>query len=180
RRWTTPIRASNYELKVPEGAADLIQVRLTAAEPTELAPLNWHMVRKGETIATIARKLKVSRADLAEANYLSLKSRVASGQKLVIPRAPNLLLAARTDAPAPVAESRRIESTVALGAVAPAAEAPTPAKVVHRVRRGDTLASIARLYRTTVASLKTWNRITGNAIRVGDRLTIYRNRANAD
>ena len=39
----------------------------------------------GETLTTIARKLKVSRVDLAEANNLSILSRVRVGQELIIP-----------------------------------------------------------------------------------------------
>ena len=45
-------------------------------------------MKKGESLATIARKLKVSRTDLAEANNLTTKSRVRAGQELIIPRAP--------------------------------------------------------------------------------------------
>lgn len=175
RRWTTPVRAKGYELKVPEGTAELVRDRLAEANATELAPLKWHTVRKGETIATIARKLKVSRADLAEANYLSVKSRVTTGQQLVIPRAPALLMAARTETPAPVTESRSIDAAVASN-VAPKAVKTSQAKLTYRVKRGDTLASIARLFKTTVASLRTWNRIRGNAIKVGDQLTIFTNR----
>jgi LysM repeat protein len=44
---------------------------------------------------------------------------------------------------------------------------------VHRVKRGDTLFSIARLYRTTVAAIKDWNRLRSNLILVGQRLTIF-------
>ena len=54
-----------------------------------------------------------------------------------------------------------------------------PQRIVHRVKRGDTLFSIARLYNTTVASLKSWNTrtIRGNRINIGDRLTIFATRA---
>ena len=176
RRWTTPVRAKQYELKVPEGTADLVRDRLAQANAAELAPLKWHTVRKGETLATIARKLKVNRADLAEANYLSVKSRVSTGQQLIIPRAPAVLMAARTETPAPVAESRSIDPVVASN-VAPTAVKTSANKLTYRVKRGDTLTSIAKLFKTTVASLKTWNRINGNGIKVGDRLTIFTNRA---
>jgi hypothetical protein len=37
-------------------------------------------VKSGETLLTIARKLRVSRGDLAEANYLSVKARVRPGR----------------------------------------------------------------------------------------------------
>ena len=183
RRWTTPVRAKDYSLKVPEGTAALVREQFLATEPAELASLNWHTVRKGETLLTISKNLKVSRADLAEANYLSAKAKVAAGQRLIIPRAPALLLASRTDSPAPpVTESTSLDVVVA-SRVAPRAvrtqqsarssQRDQPAsKLTYRVKRGDTLASIARVYRTTVSSLKSWNRIRGNAIQIGQRLTI--------
>jgi D-alanyl-D-alanine endopeptidase (penicillin-binding protein 7) len=46
-------------------------------------------------------------------------------------------------------------------------------KSTHTVRRGETLYSIARRYRTSVASLKAWNGLVGNSIRAGKRLTVY-------
>ena len=174
RRWTTPVRATDYELKVPGGTGDIIRAHLAQTDPAELAPLNWHTVRKGETLATIAKKLKVNRTDLAEANYLSMKAKVATGQRLIIPRAP-ALLAARTDNPAPDTESRQVDVELASNA-APEAGEPAQASLVYRVKRGDTLSSIARLYRTTVASLKTWNRLPSNSIQVGQRLTIFTQR----
>jgi membrane-bound lytic murein transglycosylase D len=175
RRWTTPVRAKDYELKVPEGSAEVIRARLAEADPGELAPLRWHTVKKGETISTIARKLRVSRSDLAEANYLSIRSRVNTGQRLIIPRAPELLLAKRTDTPAPPVETKA-NAMVATAHVTPHAETSDQAKLYHRVKRGDTLFGIARLYKTTVAALKTWNKISGSAIVPGQRLTIYTNR----
>ena len=86
RRWTTPIRGSEYELTVPVGTGEVIRERLAAASPATLHALQWHVVRRGETLSTIARKLGVSRTDLAEANYLKSTARVASGQKLLVPR----------------------------------------------------------------------------------------------
>ena len=53
-----------------------------------------------------------------------------------------------------------------------AAENQAPSKVVYRVKRGDTLASIARVFQTTVASLKKWNSLHTNSLKVGQRLTI--------
>jgi D-alanyl-D-alanine endopeptidase (penicillin-binding protein 7) len=46
-------------------------------------------------------------------------------------------------------------------------------KATHVVRRGDTLFSIARRYGTSVASLKSWNGLKGDALRAGRRLTVY-------
>ena len=52
-------------------------------------------------------------------------------------------------------------------------------KATHTVRRGETLYSIARRYGTSVASLKAWNGLQGNSIRVGRRLTVYASGATA-
>ena len=51
-------------------------------------------------------------------------------------------------------------------------EAPDT-RVIHRVRRGDTLIDIARKYKVTVPQIREWNNIKSNLIRIGQRLTIY-------
>ena len=60
---------------------------MSEVDSDELAPLNHHTVKKGETLLSISKKLKVSRTDLAEANYLSTKASLKAGQQLIIPRA---------------------------------------------------------------------------------------------
>jgi membrane-bound lytic murein transglycosylase D len=179
RRWTTPVRATEYELKVPDGTGDILREHLAQAGGDDLAPLNWYVVKKGETLLSIAKKLKVNRIDLAEANYLTSRSRLATGQQLIIPRAPALLLASLPDNPAPVVEGRPAADIVAASNRAPDAPRSSPTSLIYRVKRGDTLFSIAKLFRTTVASLKNWNGLRSNSIRVGQRLTIFTDAANA-
>jgi len=111
---------------VPEGTADAVRAKLAEDGP-DSANLTWHTVRKGETLLTIARKLNVSRADLAEANYLSVKARVTTGQQLIVPRAPTLLLAARTDNPAPLVETRRTDAVMTASVTIPSRTSDTPA-----------------------------------------------------
>ena len=183
RRWTTPVASPNYEIKIPVGSSDAFRARLAEVRAESLNAFQWHTVKRGETLTSIARKLNVRQADLAEANSLKLRSRVSPGQQLIIPRAPTTLLAARPDNPAPeavVADSRPVVEQKAL-LTTTAAAAPQRAdqqRVIYRVKRGDTLVSIARLFNTTVEALKSWNRsIQGSRIRIGDRLTIFAARA---
>ena len=130
-------------------------------------------MKRGDTLPLIARKLHVSKADLAEANYISAAARVAAGQKLMVPHEATVLMAARTDRAVPATEAR---STVAqAGQLAQPAANSNRVKASYAVKRGDTLASIARLFQTTVASIKTWNpRLPGDRSNAGQRLTVYR------
>jgi membrane-bound lytic murein transglycosylase D len=172
RRWTTPVRHPEYELNVPTGTADQFTARLADASASDFVSLNWYTVKRGETISTIARKLRVSRTDLAEANHLSTRSKLRAGQDLVIPRAPATLMATRADRPAPTAVASR--SIAAPAAVAPATQTKnaTGVPLTYKVKRGDTLFGIAQLFDTTVEKIKNLNRLTGNTIRPGARLMI--------
>jgi membrane-bound lytic murein transglycosylase D len=171
RRWTTPVKASNYELKVPAGTGSLLNERLSTADSSELGALKWYTVRRGETLATVARKFRVRRVDLAEANNLATSSRLRADQTLLIPVHPTTLMAARTEraAPSEVA-SRPIAGTATVASAGAGPRGP----VTYRVKRGDTLFSIARLFDTTVERLKSLNRLRSNRIAVGDRLMVAR------
>jgi membrane-bound lytic murein transglycosylase D len=163
RRWTTPIREGTYALRVPAGTAVRIEEGLEAAVPSQLNALQWHMVKSGESLATIARKLKVNRNDLAEANYLKATTRVRPGQRLVVPRMPTAALLAR-------AASADAPGTPAAVAVVESAE-EVPA-TIYRVRAGDTLYVIARRHGTSVEQLKAWNNLKGSVLSVGARLVV--------
>jgi membrane-bound lytic murein transglycosylase D len=180
RRWTTPLRGSAFELAVPAGAGALVEQRLAELPAEEFTALQWHTVRKGETLQSVANKLRVRRTDLAEANYLSTRARVKPGQRLVIPRAPTTLLAAKADRPDPaagtvppaVSEPAPASSPAVVPVSKPAAEAELT-RIMYRVKRGDTLSSIARFFRTSVAALRSWNRLKSDRLMPGDRLTVY-------
>ena len=165
RRWTTPPRPGVYTVNVPVGTAVKVSEGLAAAAPHQMNALQYHTVKKGETIAGIARKLRVNRADLAEANYLKTTSRVRAGQKLLIPRMPSAALLARAAAAGaePATAADVLKDTVAVEAAPPS---------VYRVRAGDTLFGIARKHGTTVDRLKAWNRMRGTKLNIGDRLVV--------
>lgn len=172
RRWTTPVKATDYELKVPSGTAEQVMARLADAPAADLASLKWYTVKRGDTLPLIAKKLRVSRADLAEANYLRTTTKVKAGQKLMVPHEATVLMAARTERPVPLAEARSI---VVQPGVLAASSNSNRVKVLYEIKQGDTLSSIAQLFRTTVASLRSWNpRLRPNRLMPGSRLTIYK------
>jgi membrane-bound lytic murein transglycosylase D len=158
RRWTTPLDTEGYVLKVPMGTADPLLTRLASLGPEDLIPTADYVVVSGDTLSGVAARLKVSRYDLADANYLPREAHLRIGQRLIVPRAPALARAGTEAAPAQVAPAA--PSTVDGGFL------------THRVNRGDTLYEIARRYRTTVSLIKEWNQLSSNLIRIGQVLTI--------
>ena len=175
RRWTTPVKYPQYELKVPKGTAERLSAKLSEASPADFSAFNWYTAKRGETLLTVARRFGVSRADVAEANNLTVKSRLRSGQDLIIPRAPATLLASRAERAAPTAVASR-----AIGGTAESPKVTAPAQVAHvtyKVKPGDTLFSIAQFFDTTVAKIKTWNRLSSNRITPGSKLKILASRA---
>ncbi|MBX9852871.1 MAG: transglycosylase SLT domain-containing protein [Cytophagaceae bacterium] len=54
------------------------------------------------------------------------------------------------------------------------AQANTQRKIVYTVRNGDVLGKIAARHNVTVSQLRSWNKLRGNTIRVGQRLVIYK------
>ena len=172
RRGITPIRYEDYEIKVPTGTGEQFRSRLASASAEEMNTLKWHGVRKGETLATIARKLHVSTSELAAANNLSTKSRVRAGQSLIIPRLPTTLLATGSQRTAPaVAASRPVSGAAEMPEVS-RASATTKPTTYYKVKRGDTLFKIAQLFNTTVDKIKSWNRLRGSSITPGTRLLV--------
>jgi membrane-bound lytic murein transglycosylase D len=176
RRLTTPVKSDPFILKVPAGTGATVSQRLADLQPEEVTSLQWHTVRKGETLQSVANKLKVRRTNLAEANYLKPTARLRPGQRLVIPREPTTLLATGTGRPEQGLAPAR-PATDAVPAAAPASNPNAePTRVTYRVRRGDTLSSIARSFRTTVAALRSWNGLKSDRLMPGDRLTVYTTR----
>jgi len=70
-------------------------------------------------------------------------------------------------------ESGRASDSLALAAIAP------PPTVYHKVRRGDSLSSIARRHHVSVQSIKEANGLRGTMIHAGDRLVIPTGQASA-
>jgi len=178
----TPRQPEGYDLKVPVGLAESARLAFAAAPTASLPGPRRHTVRRGETLASVARHYKVPVSRLAEANGLSSKSKVSRGEVLVIPgRAPTAVAA--KSAPKPSSKSAASAPTAAKVA---SVSAKKPAKATsskssptrtaarsYRVRGGDTLSSIARRTGTTVDSLMAANDLASpEKIKPGDRLVI--------
>lgn len=130
-----------------------------------------HQVRKGESLSLIARRNGVTVSALAAANGITNVNRIVVGQWLVIPAAGGPA-AALVNTPTPP------ELVPVPVAVAPVPEVvpgatPGPGELSYVLRRGDSLFTVARRFKVTVAVLAATNRIANpNRVLAGTRLVI--------
>ena len=178
RRWTTPVKKGEYGIKVPQGTADKVREGLAASEPGQLSAMQFHTVKRGETLATIAKKLQVNRTDLAEANYLKTGSRVGAGARLIIPRMPSAALLARASSGELEQAAETIVAEVLSQTTEETKSPVTPSRArTYKVRAGDTLSAIARKTGTTIAQFKNWNKLRTTNLKIGTQLLIQSPRA---
>jgi membrane-bound lytic murein transglycosylase D len=130
-------------------------------------------VRRTDTIATIADEFDVTAAELRKWNHLRA-DHVVRGTSLRI--YPGGMTPAPQQTQAKSNKETAQTSAAARGNGAgkvPIMEARASSAVVHHVKPGETLWSIAQAYRTTVEAIQAGNRyLFSRPLQVGDTLTI--------
>lgn len=150
---------AGYTLKLPRRAASSVAL-LRRPEPAAVAVTAvsnvesgmHYRVRKGDSLAKVARKYGVTVAQLKQLNNLKSDS-LFIGQTLFIKHPEE------ESKPAPAAKVKLEER----GPVA---------QTTHTVKKGDTLWSISQRYGTSVSALKSANSIKGSSVRIGQKLRI--------
>lgn len=128
---------------------------------------SYYRVRRGDSIATIARKFGTSQSQIRSLNHLSRGARLIAGRRLRVP-------GEQIGGMAEGSSSKKAKTLAKTQGAArelrsPAQKAPT----VHVVRRGETLTRIARKYGTTIRELAEANQLSRRArVTVGSRLQI--------
>lgn len=114
-----------------------------------------YTVKSGDYLGRIASRHRCTVAQIKRWNNLS-SNNIRVGQRLVIYRGGN--------APASASSSSSSSST---------AKAAAPANATtYTVKSGDVLGKIAERHGCTVAQIKSWNGLTSNNIKVGQKLIV--------
>ncbi|MBP8984937.1 MAG: LysM peptidoglycan-binding domain-containing protein [Syntrophobacterales bacterium] len=160
---------SVYNLKVPSGTG--VQFAKVADEiprwepppPRRLASKYIkHRVRAGETVGSIAKRYHLSKQDILAVNKVSAKRPLKVGQRIKIPVEKD------QDVPVKLAKKRGGKPVVRA--------AVAEEFVKYRVKRGDTLASIAAKHNTTVSELKKINGLTRSKVQTDQIVIIKSNK----
>jgi membrane-bound lytic murein transglycosylase D len=151
-RLTTP-KDQNFILNLPAASAGKYQTAITAIPLDMRTSWRYHRVEYGDTLASIAHKYHTSSSAIAQANSLPGED-VSVGAKLIIPIAPG----------------RQGSETRTFSRY------PTH----YKVRKGDTLYSVADAFEVPVEKLRKWNHLRGTALVPGRTILVYKPLADAD
>lgn len=154
---------SEYPLRVPDGTGrkfTKVEDQIPKWEPPRPSRSRFirHRVRSGETMASIAKKYHVTKQDILAVNKISSKKPLRSGQRIRIPVEDYPKTAGKS---VRKKEKRETAASDAAGKV-----------IRYRVKKGDTLQSIAGRHNTTVEDLRQDNGIKGSKVLIGQVLKI--------
>ena len=157
-RGLTPPGDSSW-VRVPLGKAEGFSASFAALSEEDLEPFTRVTSRKGQTMASIAAAHGLAARQLAWYNRkvrAAKSGRLVAGQLLLVPTP--LVVAAALDVPDPSIE--RYGPSAGRG------------RVTHVVRRGESLSSIARRYKTSVSSLVALNRLKKRVVYAGQTIIV--------
>jgi membrane-bound lytic murein transglycosylase D len=123
------------------------------------APTKRHTVGKGENINSIAKKYGLSSKQLMALNHLK-SGKLKNGQVLIV-QAPSSTKTTQHQETEPTSRTAKNK----------------PAKTMYLVRRGDTLASIARKFDVSTEELQRWNKLNGSRLTPGHKLVVSKSDA---
>jgi len=155
-RWATDPNGPHH-LLVPADKKDALIAGLNSLPEEERVQWMHHVVKRGDNLHEIARRYGVTVPVVRTANNLR-SNLLRSGQDLLIP------ISARPLKPEVIRTASRASTS----------RAARGEPVIHRVRRGDTLSSIARRYNVVVGQLAKWNLMQmSDVLRLGQKLKIW-------
>jgi peptidoglycan lytic transglycosylase D len=168
-RWTTPPDDPDFQLILPKGYADKFKEQVPSLPDNKRILFREHVVRKGDTLAGIARQYGSTIAEVSQANSLGKKPVLKVGQSLVIPMS-GVSPAQLVSTAATLNELQDRPQSTRTATKSKSAASSRPA--TYTVRAGDTLVKIAARFNTTVEKLKSWNHLTSNRLVVGTKLIV--------
>src|SRR5579862_3966877 len=134
-RLTTP-KDQQFELHLPAGSIDRFQSAVASIPVDKRVWWRYHKVQPGETLASIARTYHTAPKSIALANSLD-EDELSPDSRLIIPIAPGKQSDTST-------YSRAITR--------------------YKIRRGDTVESVAENFGVSAKMIRTWNRLKGESL----------------
>ena len=181
-----------YVLKLPASLKTRVSALSKPEKRVVVAGANY-VVRKGDTLSTIARRHGINVSTLKKINHLRtdriyvgqrLKVSTVSAKTYIVRRGDTLsAIAARHKMSiASLKKLNRLSGSriyvgqklkVSTGSSQVARSANKKKVTYHTVRRGDALWKIARKYNTSISGIKKRNNLRSDTLRIGQKLRIF-------
>jgi membrane-bound lytic murein transglycosylase D len=140
-RFSTP-KEHQFELHLPVGTIETYRIAIGAIPSDMRIWWRYHTVAKGDTLMTVARANHTTARAIAEANHLdlNLNGELEADSKLIIPVAP--------------------------GKHAASEDSQTYARAIthYKVRKGDTVQSVAENFGISAKMVRRWNHLKGDSL----------------
>jgi len=137
-RLTTP-KDREFELHLPAGTKDRYLTAITGIPPDMRVWWRYHKVASGDTLASVASAFHTSRQAIVQANNLDGDNELKAESELIIPVAPG-----KHPSDEVASYSRRATT--------------------YRVRRGDTVETVAENFAVPPAMVRRWNHLKGDSV----------------
>jgi membrane-bound lytic murein transglycosylase D len=145
-RFSTP-KGHPFELHLPVGTIETYRTAIAAIPQDMRVWWRYHTIAQGDTLLSVARQNHTTARAIVEANHLDQDDELHGEGKLIIPIAP--------------------------GKHAASEDFQTYARYMtrYKVRRGDTVQSVADNFGVSPKMVRSWNHLKGNGL--GGRRVLY-------
>ena len=161
RRWCTPPDYPNYALKIPKGKKAIFETGYAKVPEdgryVEKVLYARYQAKKKDTLASVASRFGTTPQAIAELNHLGTKARL-KGKLLTVP-----------------VKGAALDGRVAEGhsSDGKGKQDGKEFNKYYTVKKGDTLASLARRFNISARILTAWNNLKGRiALRPGKRIIV--------
>ena len=137
KRWCTPPAIKNYEIRLPAGKLKTFEEKYAQIPADRRANYQRHRIRSGDTLIGIAKRYGIRSKDIVALNNIRNPRTLRLGRDIILPLRPG---------------TGRVPEMLDDGYVRSRQER-------YRVRRGDSLWTIARRFGVSTAQLCAWNGI---------------------
>ncbi len=184
RRYALPPEPAMQKVRVAPNKSVAFKEALAKVPPDERLTLQRHVVKRGESLGSIARKYSLSVDELAKVNRIGNINHISVGMELVVPSNGKALASTEEVKPSPSASSSSAgtsssgtkaastSSGSSSKSAAPATTTKAVPAVTHTVKSGDTLSGLSSKYGVTTSQLQAWNKIKGTNIQIGQKLVV--------
>ena len=156
------LAAGTPQILLPWDNAAVFESNLLSYSGSRLASWTVWIAPTTLRAAEVARRVGMSEAELRSVNNIPPRMVIRAGSSLLVPRSAQM--------------DRDVAESVADNGQVSLAPEVVQKRITVKARKGDSVASIARKYKTTAANVAEWNKVATNAsFKPGQPIAVYVN-----